>query len=265
MRRVFGFWIATTQAQARFLASAIFCVAVLLSLTSTGCGNSCVTATWNFAGTVTTGNSSCSLSTANGTVNLDIGSSRAPSAPPMARNLEHIFVTLEGIEAHSDSSTDEDSANWQELAPELAQQPVQVDLMMAETSDGRPSNLIHGTVVPASVYTQLRLRVLPNHPAADDAVPKSNACGNVGFNCVVASNGEVRPLILDGATPDLNIVSEYIAGGFFRVLPDVETNLSIAFNPDSSLVLPSGQSVRVVPVFAIESSAAYDSLSQPKR
>jgi hypothetical protein len=265
MRRVFSFCLAITQPQARFLRIAILCVALLLSLTSTGCGNSCVIATWNFAGTVTTGNSSCSLSTANGTVSLHIGSSRAPSAPPMARNLEHIFVTLEGIEAHSDSSADEDSAKWQELAPELAQQPVQVDLMMAETDDHRPSYLIHGTFVPAYVYTQLRLRVLPNHPAADDSVPKSNACGGVSFNCVVMSNDEVRPLILDGATPDLNIATEHIAGGFFRVLPDMETNLSIAFNPDSSLVLPSGESVRVVPVFTIESTAAYDSLSEPQR
>jgi hypothetical protein len=264
MRRTSTFCFATKEFQAGLLGFVLLCATLLLCLTSTGCDNSCLIVTWNFGGTISTGNSSCSLGKASGWINLHINSSSASSAGPTAPNLRHIFVTLQGIEAHPGAIADENSPDWQELAPELVKHPTQVDLI-AQTADSCVSILIGRSVVAADVYRQIRLRVGPNHPAADDAVSEQNECGDVGFNCVFTTTGKIRPLTFDGAAPDLQIAPERLTGGFFRVLPDQETNLSIEFNPYSSLAVPSGEAVRVVPVFTVTSAASCDSLKPSQR
>jgi len=264
MRRTSTLCFATRKFQAGLLGFALSCATLLLGLTSTGCGNSCVIVTWNFGETISTGNSSCSLGRVSGSINLHINSSFASSAGPSAPNLQHIFVTLQGIEAHPDAITDENSPDWQELAPELVKHPTQVDLM-AQTADSCASNLIGQSVVPADVYRQIRLRALPDHPTEDHAIPEQNECGDVGFNCVVTTTGEIRPLTLDSAAPDLHIGPERFTGGFFRVVPDQETSLSIEFDPYSSLAVPSGEAVRVVPVFTVTSAASCDSLKPSQR
>jgi Domain of unknown function (DUF4382) len=257
MCRASTFCFANKEFQEGLLGFALSCATLLLCLTSAGCDNSCIIFTWNPEGTTSTG-TSCSLGKASGTINLRINSSFAPSSGPTVPNLKHIFVTLQGVEAYPGAIADENSADWQELAPELVKQPMQVDLM-AQNADFCSSSLIGRSIVPADVYTQIRLRLVPNHSAADDAVSEQNECGAVGLNCVVTTTGEIRPLTFDGAAPDLHIAPEHLMGGFFRVLPNQETNLSIEFNLYSSLAVPSGEAVRVVPVFTVTSGASCDS------
>ncbi len=90
-------------------------------------------------------------------------------------------------------------------------------------------------------------------------MPGENACGSVGFHCIVTTDGSIRPLALDGAAPELRIASEHIAGGFFLVLPDVGMDLIIEFNTYSSLALPAGESVRLVPMFTAGARATCQS------
>jgi len=225
--------------------------ALLFCLTATGCNNTCVSFTSNPpTGTlvinVNDTKSSCTLSRVNGIVHLRVGASAAPSTGSGPSSIQHIFVSLRGIEAHPSTIADEDSPDWQGLAPKLAQQPVQADLM-ARPDSCAPS-LFGEVAVPAGTYRQVRLRLLPNQPATSEPVPGENACGSVGFNCIVTTDGSIRPLALDGAAPELRIASERIAGGFFLVLPDVGMDLIIEFNTYSSLALPAGDSVRLVPV-----------------
>jgi hypothetical protein len=48
------------------------------------------------------------------------------------------------------------------------------------------------------------------------------------------------------------------------VLPDAETDLSIAFDPYSSLAAPTGDAVQITPVFSVETAVECDSpLSLP--
>ena len=226
---------------------------LLFWLTASGCNNTCVSFTSNSTtGTVVIGvtdaKPACTLSKANGTVHLQVGASPMPSAGAGPSSIQHIFVSLRGVEAHPSTIADEDSPDWQELAPKLAQQPMQVDLM-ARTADACAPGSFGEVAVPAGTYRRIRLRLLPNQLATSEPVPEENACGSVGLNCVVTADGRIRPLALDGATPELRITSEHIAGGLFLVLPDAATDLAIEFDTYASLAWPAGDAVRLFPAF----------------
>ncbi len=254
---------AVGEGATRACPPGLLTVALLFWVTATGCNNTCVRFTSNpSTGTlvikVSDAKPTCTLSKASGTVVLNVSASPMPSAGSGPSSLQHIFVSLRGIEAHPGTIADEDSPDWQELAPQLAQQPVQIDLM-ARTADQCPQGSFSEAAVLAGVYRQIRLRLAPNQPATSEPVPEENACGSVGFNCVVTADGRIRPLALDGAAPELRIASKLIAGGFFRVLPDAGTDLAIEFNTSSSLVLPAGDAVRLIPVFTAAPQASCQS------
>ncbi len=227
---------------------------MLFSLTATGCNNTCFSFTSNPPDTlvikVSDAKPSCTFSKANGAVTVQLSASPMPDEGSTPWSLQHIFVSLRGIEAHPSTIADDGSPDWQELAPKLAQQPVQVDLM-ARTAGSCASDSFGEGTVPAGVYRQIRLRLVPNQPGASEPVPRENACGVVSFNCIVTADGNIRPLALDGVAPELPIASEGIAGGFFHVLPDARTDLAIKFSAHPSLSLPGGNAVRLVPAFSV--------------
>src|SRR5713226_8455305 len=131
-----------------------FPLVLLLCLAVSGCGNFCFSGSLNgTASGITVSNSSCPLTKATGAVIVQLSAAPAPPTafaafpPPFAsplaspspslgalpdalpNNVQHIFVTLRGIEAHPDMVADEDSPGWQELAPDLSSHPVQLDLL----------------------------------------------------------------------------------------------------------------------------------------
>ncbi len=231
-------------------------------LPATGCNNVCVTGISNPpTGTliVNVNSSGCKLSRANGTVRLQLSASSIPSGGSRLPTVQHVFVSLRGIEAHPSSIADDGSPDWQELAPKLAKQPVQVDLV-APAADACSSNLFGEATVLPDTYSQIRLSLVPNQPAPSELLPEENACGSVGFNCVVTADASVRPLVLDGGAPELRIASEHIAGGFFRVLPDTNTDLAIEFNLYASLTSPAGEAVRLNPALTVDVGTPCDSI-----
>jgi len=178
----------------------------------------------------------------------------------MSPNLQHVFITLRGIEANPNSVAAEDSLDWQELAPEFATEPVQIDLMATSVSGvSCASRLTRKSIVRASMYRQLRLRLVPDQSVAGESQPKHNECSGSGFNCVVDTNGRAHALALKNGAGGLLITSDRIADGSFNVLPDTETNLSIVFDPYSSLVASTGDAVQIMPVFSAETAVACDS------
>jgi Domain of unknown function (DUF4382) len=172
--------------------------------------------------------------------------------------IAHLYVTIRGIEANPSAIAGGDSPDWQELAPKLVKQPAQVDLL-APTEDSLGFNTLEYAAVPADVYRQIRLRLSPNEPDASDSIPGENFCGSVGLNCLVTSDGSVQPLVLANELSQMQIPSDKIAGGFFRVLPEAAVNLEVEFNPQSSLFIPTGETVQLVPVLTVESQAAEQS------
>jgi hypothetical protein len=161
--------------------------------------------------------------------------------------LQHVFVTIRGIEASSNSAASDDSPDWVELAPELARRPVQVDLM-APPGTSCESAALSRALVPAGVYRELRIRLALDPPAAGESAPTENRCGAAGLHCAVVAGGEIRPLAWNSATPDLHIPQQSIAGQGFSLMPDSEMNLTISFHSYAALVLPSNDSVRLAPI-----------------
>src|SRR3984885_2382071 len=249
---------------AHFFAIPLFCLSFV------GCSNYCFVFVSNPGGSVSTGSNtpSCQLNTSTGTVSLRITASPTPSAQstptPTSTTIQHIFVTLRGIEATPSAIPNDDSPDWRELAPQLATQPQQLDLLaLCAGSCEETQHTSADVAVPADAYRQIRLRLSPNQPATDESVPEQNACGSVGFNCVVTSDGGIRPLALDALTSQLQIPSDHISGGFFRVLPDTPINLDIEFEPQSSLLLPAAEAVRLVPAFTVVPQAPCESAAAP--
>jgi hypothetical protein len=234
---------------------------LLLCFLLIGCGDTCFVITGIFPNTTSTTNPpTCNLGAGNGTITVGINSVRPSPVTPMSPNLQHVFITLRGIEANPNSLAAEDSPDWQELASELATEPVQIDLMAA-TAPGPScaSRFTHESTVRASVYRQIRLRLVPDQVAAGDPQPKHNECSGPNFNCVVDTNGHAHALALKNGAHDLLISSDRITDGSFNVLPNTETNLSIVFDPYSSLASATGDAVQIMPVFSAETAVPCDS------
>jgi hypothetical protein len=243
---------------ARLLGAALlFCFALI------GCGDTCFVITGIFPNTTSTTNPpTCNLNGGNGTITVGINSLRPSTVAPMSPNLQHVFITLRGIEAQPSAPATEDSPEWQELAPELASDPVQIDLIATSASSvWCASRLTRKTFVRADVYRQIRLRLVPDQPAAGEPLPQHNECFAPNFNCVIDTSGRVHPLALNNGAHDILITSNVITDGSFNVLPDTETHLMIVFDPYSSLAVPTGDAVQIAPVFSAETASACGSTS----
>jgi hypothetical protein len=251
----------TRQAPCRVIRI-IFPAALLFCAALPGCSNSCYGGFWNGNGSgVAVGNTSCPLTPATGNVTAQMAAASVSSATstssavfafvPSPREIQHIYITLRAIDAHASSTADDAASGWQQLAAALAAHPAQVDLLALSTE------FIPATI-PAEEYRQLRLLLVVQGPFPDEVTPERNACGNVGWNCAMFTDGSVRPLEFGGAAPKVKITSQG-AGNLFRVLPDESVRLSIQFDARStSFFSPNAPdntgasaAVQIVPVFKV--------------
>jgi hypothetical protein len=259
MRHILPFRRAISGTQKVFLS------ALFLSFALIGCDtNSCILIVSNpggGGGTISGNGPNCSLNSI--TLSLRITSSPTPPAGN-GSSIQHVFVTLRGVEANPDAAADENSPDWQELAPSLAKQPVQLDLL-AHTADSCQANISERVSVPADTYRQVRLRLSPNQPDTTDALLQQNSCGSAGFNCVVTSDGNIRPLVLASESSQIPVSTDHIAGGFLRIFPGTPVNLKIEFNPQSSQFIPSDEAVRLVPAFTVDSPKPCESTDAANR
>ena len=253
MRRMCTSRGATKASRRGFFTALVFCLSLI------GCDNTCFIFVSNpSGGTIAVGTNTCSLNKANGTVRLRLTSSVMPAAGDWPTSVQHIFVTIRGIEANPSATAGEDSPDWQELAPNLATQPVQLDLL-AHIGDSCAPSTFGDVAIPADVYRQVRLLLSPSHSETNEPVPQDNGCGRVGFNCIVTADGGIRLLVLNRQLPQVRIPPDHIADGFFRILPETTVNLTIEFNPRASVVFPAGEAVLLVPVFTVDAQAPCES------
>jgi hypothetical protein len=227
---------------------------LLLCLFSASCGDSCFTFISNPGGTVSGSDLNCPINTMKGMVAVRFGSAASQSAdsasPDSSLNIRHIFVAISGIQVHPTASIGQDSPAWLDLAPALFQHPVQVDLLAAPAEE----HPIATQAVPSGTYDRVRLQLLPSAPPASDALLEENACGNSALNCVVMSGGRILPINFENGSPEFQIPSAQIAGGFLSVLPDTTTSLLVDFDPSSSRVLPIGAAAQLLPLFTAASA-----------
>jgi hypothetical protein len=256
-----------------------------LVISFSACSDTCFTFVSNPPnGTVTikvtdTTKPACTVAVTHGAIRL-VSSATSCTSCAATQQPRHIFITLRGVAAHPGVIADAASSDWRELLPRLASHPMQMDLLSSaeEAQDPAASSysvlfprprtrmdlsqqqrLGNGLViqqpssedsltVPAGTYRQLRLRLMPNPPAPDDALPETKACHTAGFNCVVVADGRVQPLLLDAASSELRISSDRIPGGSFLVLPGATTILVLDFHLSWALSSPDGHTLQFLPV-----------------
>ena len=293
MGRAYSSASGKTASQKVFFSLLLFSI-VLLSLGLIRCDNACVLVVSNPGGSIGTvsGNGpSCSLSTTSGTASVRIAAHAATAGDEASRiagqplragdeasrigahalgagdeasRIRHVFLTLRGIEANASAVADDESPDWQELAPKLAAQPVQVDLFAAG-GDSCAAGGFESAAVRADAYRQIRLRLAPNETDSTEPILGQNSCGSAGFNCIVTSDGDIRPLVLARDALEIQVTPEHIAGGFFRIVSEASVNLEIDFDPNASQFIPTEGIVRMVPVFTVDSQGRCESAAGTER
>ena len=217
----------------RHYASSWLCALLILPIAgaTVGCGG---------------GSSSMPMSTtATGSVVVSI--SDPPSCKNPNGNFLHVYVTVRSVQAHIDPNATDSSSGWQELAPQLATQPMQVDLFSNAQTNCVLAQLGSASL-PVGSYQQIRLLLVSNSPAASDAVPSTNACAGNGYNCVVLADTSIHQLDLSSqANTGLKIPPGQIVGGPIQVSAGQSVDLNIDFNACASIVQEGNGSFRLKP------------------
>lgn len=107
-----------------------------------------------------------------------------------SRQVTQVHLLLSGIELHPDDVADENSPEWQELAPDWARQPQWVDLQGDSTPNEVALPLSIAAQIPAGTYHQLRFRIAQS---AEQFYAESH-CSSVVASCVVTAEGNYHPL-----------------------------------------------------------------------
>ena len=179
-----------------------------------------------------------------GTVNVSI--SDPPSCMPPNGQFTHVYVTVRSVQAHISATADDNSSGWQELAPQLANAPMQIDLFSKPQTTCILAQLGSASL-PAGSYQQIRLLLVSNSPGAGDAVPSNNACAGNGFNCVVEDTTIHELLLSSQANTGLKIPPGQIVGGPLQVTAGQSVDLNIDFNACASIVRQGNGQFRLKP------------------
>jgi hypothetical protein len=209
-----------------------FPVALLFVFGLAGC-NTCVTFTSN-PPTGTLGilasdpRPACTVPKMNAAVHLKVAVEPVCSSCVGSGRVQHIFINIRGIELNSSATAHDESPDWQELLPpELEQKPLQIDLMEGNADQTAQARFGKTALVSAGIYPQLRLRLVPNQPAAEDRLPERNMCGSGKFNCIVMADGSIHLLQFDDGSSELRIPSDKVEDASLLFPPDTDTDLII--------------------------------------
>jgi len=221
----------------------------VLSALLTGCANSCFVAAWNPPNGTTgivAGNPppACMLATAKGAVRVVLHANRLCEFCSESNRAHSVLLSLRGIDIHLRANAGDESADWQELFPQLERQPLQVDLLNENTNSSPSDSLEERVLIPTGTYDLVRFRIASNQPAADGEIPARNVCGRVGPNCVVMADGQIEHLVFEEDTLESGFTSETTADGLLLVLPGSESELLIELTPVASTGASFGRGAR---------------------
>jgi hypothetical protein len=232
-----------------------FPVALLFVFGLAGC-NTCVTFTSN-PPTGTLGivasdpRPACMLPKMNAAVHPQLAAAPVCSSCVGSGHVQHIFLSIRGIELNSSATAHDDSPDWQELLlPELEQKPLRIDLLESNVAMGVQEPSERTAHIPAGIYRQLRLRLAPDQPVTDDRLPERNPCGSGTFNCIVMANGTIQPLQFDDNSSTLRITSGKLEGASLLFPPDTDTDLIIEWKLVWEWTSSADKDVRLLPALA---------------
>lgn len=178
----------------------------------------------------------CPLAQAKGAIRATLVKSPVCESCTVSASVEHAFVTVRGVQLSASAIDGTNSSEWLEIAPHLADQPRQIDLIGEPLSEV----LVESGIVPAGNYSRVRLQFMPHAPGSLQGFARGNACGEAQWNCVIMADGSVEPLHLPAGAPELLIPLDPNNQGPL-VLPDSKMDLRIALQPHRILTLSSGE------------------------
>jgi hypothetical protein len=190
---------------------------------------------------------------------VQVSISDPPSCMPPSGQFTHVFITVRSVQAHTSAAADDNTSGWQELAPQLANQPMQIDLFSSPQTNCILAQLGSASL-PVGTYQQIRLLLLSNSPSAQSAVPSSNACTGNGFNCVVLSDNSIHQLDLSSQdNTGLKIPPGQIVGGPITVAAGQSVDLNIDFNACASIIREGNGAFRLKPALTAGQVSANNS------
>jgi hypothetical protein len=172
-----------------------------------GCGTSC------FVGIINPPNNSLTLpagtlppvcSSSQPMAALKVVGSMAAACTDCATAQEwsHAYLYLGGIELHPGTVADENSPDWQELAPDLGQHPRFIDLIENAQRQDMVLPLEVTGDIPSGTYYQLRLhlaRVLHSESQTEELSAANRCAVTARANCLVNADNSNHVLrTLDG-------------------------------------------------------------------
>jgi hypothetical protein len=193
-----------------------------------GCGTTCYSGFINngFLLNVTSPASACTLNQAKGAVHTAVVKTASCESCTAGARVEHIFVTLRGVQLHPSVIAEQNSPDWVEIAPQLAEEPRQIDLIGGSSRE----ILAESSMIPAGSYRQVRLQFLTDSPADGERFPGEGECGAMR-NCVVMGDGHVEAVRWTSDVPELVITGQGVEGGSVVVLPDTRMEIRISLEP----------------------------------
>ena len=182
-----------------------------------------------------------------GTASISI--SDPPSCKVPAGSYRNVFITITSVQAHVSSTAADNAPGWVELAPNLANSPVQIDLLAIPQGGCVLAQLGNNVALDAGDYQQIRLILLANNATNG---PSNNQCASVqGWNCAVEDSTGApvthRLELSSQANTGLKIPPGQIVGGPIRVAANQHVDINIDFNICASIMIQGNGQYRLKP------------------
>lgn len=159
----------------------------------------------------------------------------------------HVYVTIRDVKASTSSAAGANDSSWVDLTPNLAAQPMQVDLLGIADSQCFLAMLGSKTELQPGQYQQIRILLLDNNSGASVS---GNKCTGAAANCVqLTADNSIHTLNLASeAQTGIKIPSGQIAGGAFVINAGETRDLNIDFNTCASIVITGNGQYQLKPV-----------------
>jgi hypothetical protein len=157
------------------------CVALLTGIFAAGCGNNCFV---GFSGTgfiVKAQTGACGNPPIAVKLNVVVSTLRLCDKCNPPSSIEHLFVTIKGVQLRSTGNADTNPSAWVELAPELAREPRQIDLM----GEGSAQALVQNASVAVGTYSAARVQFASDSQDIHEELAAGSACKSGLRNCIV--------------------------------------------------------------------------------
>ena len=202
-----------------------------------------------FAAALTSCGGGTSTISGAGTGTINVSLTDPPSCAFPNGAFDHVYITIRSVQAHTSATADDNSAGWQELAPQLNSQPKQIDLFAAASNTCLLTALGSNTALPVGTYQQIRLLLVPND-GGGGPLPTTNFCAGQGFNCVFlhGANTPVELQLSSQANTGLKIPPGQVVGGPITVVAGKDVDLNIDFNACASIIQQGNGLFRLKPV-----------------